>query len=121
MKAIEHFERCWPWLAAALEHAGNTHSKEQVLAAFKDGSAYFHPLPHGAMSTYFQTHPSGLRDQVFWLAGGDLGEICKGVELLTRWAREEKCDRSVIYGRKGWVKKLPDFRIGGSILIRKLK
>src|SRR5262252_3252293 len=117
---IAHFERCWPWLAAALEHADNTHRKEDVLQSFENGSAYFHPLPHAAMATYFKTHPSGLRDQVYWLAGGDLGEIVKGVELLTQWARDEHCDRSVIVGRKGWARVLPDFRNVGSVLIRKL-
>ena len=61
------FERCWPWLAAALERAGNTHGKEDVWQLIESGNAQLFPLPHGAFVTVQRSYPKTAR--VPFLAG----------------------------------------------------
>ena len=115
------FEKAWPYLAAALFHAGNTHSKEDLRTLIETKAAILHPLPHGAMVTYGSKHPTGLHDFCYWLAGGDLQEIVKGVAMLNIWAKSENFDRACINGRKGCAKVLPDFKIGSTILYKELR
>ena len=78
----EEFERVWPWLAAALEHGGGTHGKEDLWKTIETCSAQLHPLRNGAIVTTIQTHPSGLKDANAWLAGGNLNEIIEVIPLL---------------------------------------
>lgn len=112
------YERCWPWLAAALEHGGNTHGKEDLWHAIESGGAQLHPLRNGAIVTTIQTHPSGMKDANGWLAGGNLDEILTVIPLLEEWLRSEGCARVTLTGRKGWMRRLPSYRNTGLILVK---
>jgi hypothetical protein len=114
------FERCWPWLAAALEHAGGTHGKEDLWKTIENCSAQLHPLRNGAIVTTIQTHPSGLKDANAWLAGGNLGEIVEVIPLLETWLQSEGCKRVTLTGRKGWMKALPTYKHTGIIMVKDL-
>lgn len=114
------FEHCWPWLAAALEHAGGTHNKEDLWRVIESGSAQLHPLRNGAIVTTIQNHPSGLRDANAWLAGGNLAEIIQVIPLLEQWLASEGCKRVTLTGRKGWMKALPSYRHTGIIMVKDL-
>lgn len=118
MNNLNEFERCWPWLAAALEHAGGTHRKEDLWRCIETGSAQLHPLTHGAVVTTIQVHPSGLKDANWWLAGGDLEELLKVQPLLEFWLQSEGCKRVTLTGRKGWLKALPGYKHTGVIMVK---
>lgn len=120
MNLQSEFDRCWPWLAAALERAGNTHGKEDLYQEIERGNAQLFPLPHGAFVTEQRTFPR-LRECHFWLAGGDLQELRKVEPLTLQWARSLGCQRARMHGRKGWVRALPaGWEEVGTILIKEL-
>ena len=114
------FERCWPWLAAALAHSGNTHGKEDLWQLIESGNAQLFPLPHGAFVTVQRNYPSGLRECHFWLVGGDLGELRKVEPLTLQWAKSLGCQRATMRGRKGWARVLPDWTDAGIFLVKEL-
>ena len=118
MNVNSEFERVWPWLAAAVQRYGETHTKEQVWGLIKDNQAQLHPLPNGAYVTNIVEYPTGLKEMHYWLAGGELGEILSIEDLTTAWAKSEGCSRMTIRGRHGWTRKLPHWRDVGSILIK---
>jgi hypothetical protein len=115
------FERCWPWLAAAMEHSGNTHSKEHIWGLIEEGNAHLHPLPHGAIVTCILDHPTGIRELNFWLSGGNLDEIIKGERLICEWAKSMGCHRVTATGRHGWKKVFPDYRAVSTVFVKELK
>jgi hypothetical protein len=107
----KEFLRCWPWLDAAMKFYGPTHSKEQIWEEIATGRAQLWPMKNAVNLTTVMKHPSGLKDAHAWLAGGDLKEIQAWEPLMCKWAKEtEGCDRSIIVGRRGWLKALPGYR-----------
>jgi hypothetical protein len=118
---VSEFERCWPWLAAAMEQGGHTHSKEHIRGLIEAGDAQLHPLPHGAIVTCVLNHPTGLKELNYWLAGGELNELLKAEGLITEWAKSIGCDRVSISGRHGWRKIFPGYRATSTILVKELK
>ena len=103
------FERCWAWLAAAVERYGPTHHKEHVWDEIESGKAQLWPLPNGAMVTTIRQFPTGFTELVGWLAGGDLTEIRAGIPAIEDWAIRAGCHRAVIHGRRGWVRSLTGY------------
>jgi hypothetical protein len=55
-------------------------------------------------------YPTGLREGLGWLAGGDLEEIKEWMPMIERCARDLGCHRLTIAGRRGWLRALPGFR-----------
>lgn len=120
---MSDFERCWPWLAGAIESYAHTHEKEHVQDLIAQGKAQFHPLSRGAMVTTIVTHPTGLKECHFWLAGGELAEMTKIEPLMTKWMKEEGCSLASLRGRPGWKRVFtPDrgYREVGAILVKDL-
>lgn len=115
------FERCWPWLAAAIEHGGGTHSKEDLWGIIGAGNAHLVPLAHGALVTTMQQYPTGLRDVHGWLAGGNLEEIVKAEPRVADYYKSQGCHRVTITGRDGWLRKMPGYKKTGVILVKDLR
>jgi hypothetical protein len=90
----------------ALDHAGNTHTLEDVAAAIADGTAFLFAGERSAIVVEINDYP---RRKVLngWLAGGDLAEIV-GVLIpkAEAFAREQGCARCMIGGRPGWERVL---------------
>lgn len=114
------YERVWPWLAAAVQRYGDTHSKEDIWGAITRGTAQLHPLPNSAIVTSIESYPTGRKEMRCWLAGGDLTEIKAYEPALCKWAREEGCHVMGIVGRRGWVKSLDGYRETAVILTKEL-
>ena len=98
--------RCAPWLQAALDHAGRTHSLAEVRAAVERGEARFWPGPRSALVAIIETDP-GDRRLLIWLAGGDREEL--ETVILPRaeaWGRQRHCRRALVIGRAGWERTL---------------
>ena len=114
------FERCWPWLCAAVERYGHTHEKEHIWDAIERGAASLCPLPHAAILTSIESHPTGLKECYAWLAGGDLREIVAVEPHLANLHKQAGCHRVALRARPGWQRALNGYRMYGSILIKDL-
>ena len=114
------FVRLTPHIKAALAHAGDTHSPEDVWNAIERGHAQFWPLKNSVVVTEIVSYPTG-RSVRFWLAGGDLEELLMVEPFIVDWAAETHgCNRAEIIGRAGWVKALPDYRDAARVLVKEI-
>ena len=98
--------RSAPWLQAALDHAGRTHTLEDVRAALDTGRARLWTGRGSALVALVEDDP-GERRLLIWLAGGDRDELEH--DLLGRveaWGRETGCRRVLVIGREGWARTL---------------
>jgi len=106
MNVEAEWARCAPWLEAALDHAGRTHSLSDVKAAIGRGEARFWPGERSGLVALVETDP-GERRLLIWLAGGAREEL--ETELLPRveaWGRANGCRRALVIGRAGWERTL---------------
>jgi len=120
---LDEFERCWPWLEAALErhayrHNGvvwPTHRKEDVWQAIASGRNLFWPGENCALVTFFRSNPSGLKDHHNWLTGGDdLHEILALVTATEEYGRQNGCHRQTGVGRRGWLRFFEGYKETGT-------
>jgi len=94
--------RCSPWMQAALDHAGNMFTLDDVKKAVLDGQAMFLPGLEAAVIAEIREYP---QKRVFncWLAGGDLEELKMAfAPAIRRYAKKANCDAITIQGRPGW-------------------
>ena len=94
--------RCSPWMQAALDHAGNMFTLDDVKKAVLDGKAMFLPGLEAAVIAEIREYP---QKRVFncWLAGGDLEELKMAfAPTIRRYAKKANCDAITIQGRPGW-------------------
>lgn len=89
-------------LQRALDHAGNTHTLEDVAHEVAAGNAQFWLNERAVIVTEVTEYPE-VTELNFWLCGGDLGPVLELAEQVYRWGREQGCDRAVFTGRKGWA------------------
>ena len=105
--AREEWERCRPWIEAALKYSGGSHTIEDVRDAVEAGRALLLAGRQSAMVCEVQTYPQ-LKSFHVWLAGGDLAEIRSSQPKLEDYARRLGCRRISIAGRRGWVRAIED-------------
>lgn len=101
------WDRCAPWLEAALEYGGGTHLLEDVRErVMTDDFCWFWPGKKAAAVSEIVIHPR-LRQMNFWLCGGDLHEIIDEM-LPVAEARGilAGCTRFSTSGRVGWRRVL---------------
>jgi hypothetical protein len=104
------WERCAPWIAAALQAAPSGHSLEDVKALVERREVRFWAGRKAAMVTEIQTWPQGKWLQI-WLAGGDLGELVTELRPAAEaYAKSLGCTLAIINGRPGWQAALPDYK-----------
>lgn len=101
------WERCKPWLEAALEYGEGTHTIDDVERAISDRRAFLMAGEKSAMVCEVETYPQ-KRVLRIWLAGGDLEEIKSSSAQMEAMARELGCSRISINGRRGWERALRD-------------
>jgi hypothetical protein len=108
----EEFLRCWPWLKASLEFSAYrhnaiaypTHEALHVWQRIATGKAKLWALSDSAIITEIIHHPTGLRSQNTWLAGGELGQIAEHMAVVEAWGRANGCHREIGNGRRGWLR-----------------
>ena len=103
---MNEWERCSAWIQAALDHAGNLFSLEDVLEAIQTGKAQFWPGKESAMVTEIKQYP---RKKILniWLAGGKLEDLMLMETYVREYAKRYQCDAMTIQGRPGWQKVFP--------------
>lgn len=98
----QEWDRCSPWLQAALDHAGNLFSLDDVKQSVLRGEAMFLPGIEAAVVAEIRVFP---QKRIFncWLAGGDLEELKLAfAPTVRRYAKKSNCDAITIQGRPGW-------------------
>ena len=94
--------RCSPWIQAALDHAGNLFTLDDVKRAVLDGHAIFLPGLEAVVIAEIRVYPQ-KRIYNCWLAGGDLQELKMAfAPAIRRYAKKAECDAITIQGRPGW-------------------
>lgn len=101
------FARCAPWLQAALDAGGNTHTLEDVWRSVREGRMQFWPAERAAAVTEIVVYPR-LKTLHIFLAGGDMDQIVDMDASATEFARLNGCAKVTIAGRKGWARVLRD-------------
>jgi hypothetical protein len=99
----EAWERCRPYLEAALRRSGNEATLDDVKARIESGGAWFWPGERSAAVVEI------TRSAHFWLLGGDLREVLDRQEDGVKFARGMNCDRITLRGRPGWARVLQPY------------
>lgn len=110
------------WIEAALQRSGATHDIADVAAMIESGEARLFQGRQAALVAVIEDHPTGLA-LCLWLAGGDQDELINDLRPKAEsWGRESGCDRSMIMGRRGWIKALKrhDYRPRAVVLVKEL-
>lgn len=98
----QEWERCSPWVQAALDHAGNLFTLEDVKKVVIKGEAIFLPGLEAAVIAEIRVYPQ-KRIYNCWLAGGNLEELKLAfAPAIRRYAKRAGCDAITIQGRPGW-------------------
>ena len=105
--ALNEWERCRPWLEAALERSSGGYWLEDIAAAVARGHMQFWPAPKAALITEIVAFPR-KRFLNTILAGGDLEQIRDMIPSLADYARMHDCDALTSNGRRGWERALRD-------------
>ncbi len=119
--ARREFERCKPWIKDALDRSIGEATLDNVLQELVEGSAQIWPTPNSVVISAVRKHLSGLRVCNCWLAGGDLDEIMATEKAIEQWAREAGCHGISIFGRRGWLRVLPDYREACTVMWKDLR
>jgi hypothetical protein len=101
------WERCRPWIEAALPYAGATHTIEDIEAEIRHGRLALLAGERSAMLCEVTNYPR-LRALHIFLAGGDLMELKRFNTTMDNAARGLGCSRISIAGRHGWERTLGD-------------
>ena len=113
------FERCRPWIQAALDRDIGTHTIDDVWNDIEDEKAYLLPLPNSVIVSVIEQYPQ-LKMLRFWLVGGDLDELLAHENVVIDWAKEQGCTVASWIGRRGWLRKLPHYTDTYSVGIRRI-
>ena len=124
---MTEFDRCWPWLEAAIDvysfrHGGKvwpTHRKEHILAGIHNGKFFFWPGKKCAILTTINISPTGLKTHTTWATGGVPNESLEEIKAMTvvieDWGRNQGCHRQAGHGRAGWARVLEGYEARGGI------
>lgn len=97
------FERCAPWIEAALEYAVGTHTLWDVKQSVINGKFTLWPTPDAFMITEIEHYPRRDTCHVF-LAGGNMDGLKWLLPKVEKYARDKGCSAITLTGRKGWAR-----------------
>ena len=111
------WDRCEPFIEAALTYAHGTHSTNDVLKLVIKGDAQFWPYFDAAIVTEIIRYPQKIVLR-FWLAGGNLDTLIEAEPEIIKWSRRWGCEGVEIFGRKGWVRALEGYEPTSTIMVK---
>lgn len=97
----QDWDRCAPWIRAALVYAHGTHDEWDVLKMIHDHEAVFWPFERSVAVTEFRDFPK-MRAMHFWLCGGDMKELMQKLPEVEAWGASQGATRFTTAGRPGW-------------------
>jgi hypothetical protein len=92
-------------IEAALGYSNGTHDFESVRAAIEAGTMQLWPAEKSAAVTEIVEYAKKTVINVF-LAGGDLDEIARHIDIVAAWGKAQGCDSMTMAGRRGWSRVL---------------
>lgn len=119
---VLNWVRCKPFIQRAVDRSEGAFDIEHVWSEIAANRSQFWPGANCAVVTRIETHPSGIKSVLGWLAGGDDLDELKSIEArISVWAKEHMgCDRFEIIGRRGWLRTLDGYREGSTMLVKDL-
>ena len=105
MTPVNELDRCKPWLEAALEYGGGTHTFDDIVKGVQEGRMQLWPAPRGCIVTEIVVYPRVKAINIF-LAGGELDQILDMDADVKAWAKAQGCTIAQMSGRLGWKKPL---------------
>ena len=102
-KWVEEFDRCAPWLEAALSYGGGTHTLNDLADGVASGGFQLWAGQTAVVLTEIITYPQS-RTLHYFLAGGKMPELMKMQPDIEAWARQLGCNRITLAGRRGWLR-----------------
>ena len=105
MSHISEIDRCQPWIEAALDYSGGTHSLSDVIDGITSGKMQLWPSPKGCIVTEIVVYPRKKMLNVF-LGGGELDQLLDMHKDVIAWSKAQGCEAITITGRFGWKKPL---------------
>ena len=102
---ISDIDRCQPWIEAALEYSGGTHSLSDVINGITSGKMQLWPSPKGCIVTEIVVYPRKKMLNVF-LGGGEMEQLLDMHKDVIAWSKAQGCEAITITGRFGWKKPL---------------
>lgn len=94
-------EKARPFIEAALEYSGGTHTFGDVVDALVSGEMQLWATDSAAVVTELQVFPQRKACN-FFLAGGDMNQLAHFQRVIGEWAKAQGCQRLIITGRRGW-------------------
>lgn len=98
---MDEFERCTPWIEAALEYNGGFYALSDIRAEVESGMMQLWPAPKGCLVTQILTFPRRKVLHIL-LGGGELEQLADMHKSVIMWATAQGCDCATITGRAGW-------------------
>lgn len=102
---MNEVERCRPWIEAALQHSGGSHSFEDIQAGIASGVMQLWPAPKGCAVTEIVQFPQKRVLHIF-LAGGEMAQLFDMIESAAAWGKVQGCAAITVAGREGWKRAL---------------
>ncbi len=90
-------------IEAALSHADNTHTYDDVAALVAADDCQFWPGRDSVVITEIVVHPRKRVLNIF-LAGGNLPEIEAMTPIILDWGKSKGCEAATFTGRRGWAR-----------------
>lgn len=115
--SLAEWERCTPYIEAALEYANGTHTIADVLRLVAEGEAQFWAFPDAAIITEVIRYPQRVALR-FWLAGGNLDTLSEAEPKVIEWGKKWGCDAVEIIGRRGWHRALEGYQAKSTIMVK---
>jgi hypothetical protein len=113
------FERCTPWLQAAIDRDIGAFNIDDVWDYISTGRAQLWPSKDSAVVTAIEYFPrkTVLR---YWLCGGELKDCLKLEPTIEAWAKSAGAEVCIIGGRDGWLKALSGYRKVYTSMVKEL-
>lgn len=108
---MSEWDRCRPWIEAALAESAGTHDMADVVSGLVEGEYQFWPGERSACVTEIVEYPR-RKALIFWLAGGDLEDMMTNIEPVARaWGEEHGCNLFLgnAVDRPGWARALSKY------------
>ncbi len=115
----DEWERATPHLQRVIEQTGYTLQYIKYQLSLRNMQLWV--WDKGAAVTQVNALPKYSVATIVLLAGNDMDEWVEDVQReLEDWARAIGCKFLELHGRKGWQRKLPDFRISHVTMSKEL-
>ena len=118
--SVKEWSRLVSHISEALKYSNKSHDISDVWDAVKRGKAQFFPLENSVIVTEIVDYPNQSVCRI-WLAGGDLDELMEAEKSICKWAEELGCTGMEIIGRKGWSRKLTDYKEASVVLVKEIR